>query len=102
MPTELFWAVPRLLNAALAIFTIVVLTCRLRSWIRTDPVLGQYGLGLLALLVWAAEGSIEQIVQHSPLGPRVALGTIALTWTAIAAGRSLRKEHRPDRAHRTD
>jgi hypothetical protein len=91
---DTLWMIPRLVNAGLAVLTIVVLIIRFPFWWSRDSVYRAYWLGLVALLFAAAEGSVEQVIQHNPPGPRVVLITVALVWTATAALRSVRPRRR--------
>jgi hypothetical protein len=100
MPPDVFCLIPRLINAALALFTATVLAFRCRRWLGMDRTTRAYWLGLFALLIVAAEGSIEAAAQRTPPGFRVAFLTVALVWTATAAIRSLRDSPRYRKGNR--
>lgn len=92
-----WWLMPRIVNGTLALFAMAVLLCRFPAWLAANRVIRVYWLALFALLLSAAEGSIEQLIQHVPPGPRTVLLTVALVWAAYAAARSV-YPHPEDRA----
>lgn len=73
------------MNAALALLVLLGMTARWRYWRQQEPTV-RLLLGALGVLV-AAGGysSLEAALSNGvPGGPRVAVVTIALAWTAVA------------------
>jgi hypothetical protein len=72
------------INALVALFCAIVLIVRARCWLRLDLTFRVYWLALVAFLLVAVEGSVEQLILGIPAGTRTVLMSVALGWVLFA------------------